>query len=148
MSEFLEFQFANGSSVLLQAFPAVEPAPARPAPDEDDDELDLLPPGLAGGRPVSRGPGEQPGRVAKVTQDALRAALSPLVPLLQEVHDTVAQVPQPPHEVSVEFGVRFGADLKLGIVGGSGEASMKVSATWQLPQQSARTPDPAARQTD
>ncbi|GAB2701967.1 hypothetical protein GCM10010442_20110 [Kitasatospora kifunensis] len=83
---------------------------------------------------MSRGEGdsERQGRVARVTQDALRASLSPLVPLLQQVHDTVALVPQRPHEVSVEFGVRFGSDLKLGIVGGNGEASMKISATWQL----------------
>jgi hypothetical protein len=142
VSEFLEVQFADGSSVLLQAFPVAE---LRSDQDKavQDDGLDLLPPELAGGRPVSRGEGE-PGRVAKATQQALRAALSPLVPLLQEVHDTIARVPEPPHEVAVEFGVRFGSDLKLGIVGSNGEASMKIAAKWQQSAATQPGAEPAA----
>lgn len=64
--------------------------------------------------------------------DTLRAALRPLGPLLQEVHDAVASSERAPDEVSVEFGVQIGQDLKLGIVGSNGQASMKVSATWRL----------------
>ncbi|WP_045304993.1 CU044_2847 family protein [Saccharothrix sp. ST-888] len=135
---------------MLRAFPAPqqqaeaekepEPAPMMP--------LGGLPPGLAGGRPVGRrseddqpaedGEQQRARRVTRLAQGSLRAALRPLVPLLQEVHDTVAEVPDRPDTVSVEFGVRFGSDLKLGIVGGSGESSLQVSATWQLP------PRPAA----
>ncbi|MEK8173118.1 CU044_2847 family protein [Streptomyces sp. M19] len=55
-----------------------------------------------------------------VATDGLRAVLRPLGPLLQEVHDAVTAVPDPPHEISVEFGVQIGQDLRLGIVGGSG----------------------------
>ncbi|WP_280727877.1 CU044_2847 family protein [Kitasatospora sp. MAA4] len=142
MPEYLEFEFVDGSSVLLQAFPINGEASPAAAGGSLDGALDLRPPEASGGRPVARsgqgegqgeGENEQPHRVARLTQDALRTALRPLVPLLQEVHDTVARVPQRPHEVSVEFGVRFGSDLRLGIVGGSGEASMRVTATWQLP---------------
>ncbi|GGU41823.1 hypothetical protein GCM10010259_35780 [Streptomyces daghestanicus] len=78
--------------------------------------------------PVSRG-GE---RVTALAADTLRAALRPLGPLLQQVHDSVAAADDPPQDLSVEFGVQIGQDLKLGIVGGSGQATMKITATWRL----------------
>ncbi len=78
--------------------------------------------------PVSRG-GD---RVTEMAADALRAALRPLGPVLQQVHDSIAAADNPPQDVSVEFGVQIGQDLKLGIVGGSGQATMKITATWRL----------------
>ncbi|WP_344635566.1 CU044_2847 family protein [Kitasatospora cystarginea] len=152
MSSFLEFAFTDGTSVMLHAFPATEPAaePA-PAPVPAPAPQGGLPPGMAGGRAVGRDTeGERSqedgerraGRVTRLAQGSLRSALRPLVPLLQEVHDTVAGVPDRPDTVSVEFGVRFGTDLKLAVVGGSGESSLKVSATWQL------APQPATGGTD
>jgi hypothetical protein len=125
---YLDFSFSDGTSVVLQAFETGEPDQGG---SDGEPGAAMLPQGLAGGRPVSSG--GRRAQVTKLAQDSLRAALSPLAPLLQQVHETVAQVPDPPSEVSVEFGVRFGADLKLGIVGGNGESSMKISATWQLP---------------
>ncbi|MER6568782.1 CU044_2847 family protein [Streptomyces sp. NPDC001093] len=71
-------------------------------------------------------------RVAEVAADTLRAALRPLGPVLQQVHDSIASAPNPPRDVSVEFGVQIGQDLKLGIVGGSGQATMKITASWRL----------------
>lgn len=91
-------------------------------PPEHDDEW----------TPVSRG-GD---RVTAMAADALRATLRPLGPVLQQVHDSVAAADNPPQDVSVEFGVQIGQDLKLGIVGGSGQATMKITATWRLGSES------------
>ncbi|MFD8478316.1 CU044_2847 family protein [Kitasatospora sp. NPDC059673] len=127
MTEFIELGLQDGTSVRLRVFP-VDAERERPPGAR-------RPPDLAGGEAVSSGAGR---RTAALAQDALRTALRPLVPLLQEVHDTVTAVPSRPQEVAVEFGVQFGADLKLGIVGGTAEASLTISATWKLP-----TADPA-----
>ncbi|WP_078916238.1 CU044_2847 family protein [Streptomyces viridochromogenes] len=69
--------------------------------------------------------------VAAVAADVLRSTLQPLGPLVQEVHDAVSAGPTPPAEVSVTFGVQLGQDLKLGIVNGSGQAHLTVTATWK-----------------
>ncbi|MFE1316721.1 CU044_2847 family protein [Kitasatospora phosalacinea] len=140
MAEYLEFELEPGVSVRLRTYPA-PPPPAAPPPhlpgdDEDDayDEDDELPEGYGGAVPVAA-PARVLQHAAELSRDALRLALSPLRPLLQEVHDTLVAVPDRPQEFSVEFGVQLGADLKLGIVGGSAEASLTVSATWKLPEQ-------------
>ncbi|MFI9047333.1 CU044_2847 family protein [Streptomyces sp. NPDC053427] len=82
--------------------------------------------------PVSSGG----ARVTAMAADALKATLRPLGPVLQHVHDSVLGTDNPPHDVSVEFGVQIGQDLKLGIVGGSGQATMKITATWRLGSES------------
>ncbi|WP_447035909.1 CU044_2847 family protein [Streptomyces sp. DSM 118878] len=38
---------------------------------------------------------------------------------------------RPPTEITVIFGVQVGQDLKLGIVNGSGQAHLTVTATWR-----------------
>ncbi|MFB7945310.1 CU044_2847 family protein [Kitasatospora phosalacinea] len=148
MAEYLEFELEPGVSVRLRTYPApaspvaASPAtapPGLPADDGDDgddayDEDDELPEGYGGAVPVAA-PARVLQQAAELSRDALRLALSPLRPLLQEVHDTLVAVPDRPQEFSVEFGVQLGADLKLGIVGGSAEASLTVSATWKLPEQ-------------
>ncbi|WP_063750250.1 CU044_2847 family protein [Kitasatospora cheerisanensis] len=131
MTEYIELGLSDDTSIMLRVFP-IGPGAARPADGKEQaEDADWgRPPDLVGAVPVSSGAG---ARTAALARDALRLALKPLVPLLQEVHDTVAAVPARPDEVSVEFGVQFGADLKLGIVGGKAEATMTVSATWKLP---------------
>lgn len=57
--------------------------------------------------------------------------LRPIGLVLQEVQDSLSALDHPPQEVSVELGVQIGQDLKLGIVGANGQASMKVCATWR-----------------
>ncbi|MEU5599230.1 CU044_2847 family protein [Streptomyces sp. NPDC020298] len=69
--------------------------------------------------------------VAAVAADVLRTTLKPLGPLVQEVHDAVSVGPTPPTEVVVTFGVQLGQDLKLGVVNGSGQAHLTVTATWK-----------------
>ncbi|BCL28221.1 hypothetical protein GCM10017557_30800 [Streptomyces aurantiacus] len=90
-------------------------------PDDD------LPEGMGRAVPVSRG-----GRAAAdMAIGTLRLALRPLGPLLQEVHDAVVAAPRPPSDISVTFGVQVGQDLRLGIVGGNGQAHLTVTASWQ-----------------
>ncbi|MEE1757517.1 CU044_2847 family protein [Streptomyces sp. SP18CS02] len=53
------------------------------------------------------------------------------------MHDAVTTGATSPTEVSVTFGVRLGNDLKLGIVSGSGQAHLTVTATWKPEQNQA-----------
>ncbi|MFJ3700893.1 MULTISPECIES: CU044_2847 family protein [Streptomyces] len=119
MSDFMEFEFDDGSALALQVFPATSP-----------DETSA--PGFGTSVPVARG-----ARLGAVAGTALRGVLAPLVPLLQQIRDTAASVPDSPDEISVSFGVRIGHDLKLGVVGVAGEATLTVTANWHLGQQSA-----------
>ncbi|WP_406193145.1 hypothetical protein OH807_02235 [Kitasatospora sp. NBC_01560] len=144
MSDFIEFSFDDGSSVLLRTFPVHAEQKAENEGDAGGSALggDRLPPGLGGAQPVGGRRERAAARVSALTHNALRLALRPLVPLLQEVHHTVASVPDRPDEVTVDFGVQFGSDLKLGIVGAGGQSSLTVSATWKLTR-----PGPAAVST-
>ncbi|QNP66749.1 CU044_2847 family protein [Streptomyces genisteinicus] len=126
MPEYLELDLGGAAlRVELAAVgePATIPSPAAPA---DDAAAADLPEGFGDVTPVARG-----RRPAEVAHDVLRSALSPLGPLLEEVHAAVTATPHPPQELTVEFGVQIGKDLKLGIVGVNGQATMTVSATWQ-----------------
>ncbi|MFI7297232.1 CU044_2847 family protein [Streptomyces sp. NPDC050121] len=107
--------------VLTSATPVHDGGAARPDGDAD------LPEGMGRAVPVATGG----AAVASFAAGALRTALKPLGPLLQEVHDVVSAVPDPPAELSVTFGVQIGQDLKLGIVGGNGQAHLTVTASWK-----------------
>lgn len=117
----MELILDDGARVRVELTPVGGP---RTAPAADDD----LPGGIGGSTPVGRG-GE---RVAALATDTLAAVLRPLGPFLQQVHDSVRGIPDPPDSLDVGFGLQIGQDLKLGIVGVNGQASMTVSATWQL----------------
>ncbi|MEV7193740.1 CU044_2847 family protein [Streptomyces sp. NPDC093510] len=119
--DYVEFTLADGVGVRLE-LAAVGERPQEPQDGSD------LPDGIAGVTPVGRG-----ARVGELATEALRTVLSPLGPVLQQVHDAVCGIPDPPHEISVDFGIQIGQDLKIGIVGANGQASMTISATWQLP---------------
>lgn len=122
MTDFLEFAFDDGTVVAVQAFaPAVQDAAAAEA-----DGAERVP-GFGPSRPVAAG-----SRLARVTGRTLRGVLTPLVPVLQSVHDTVASAAAPPDQLTVTLGVRIGNDLKIAVVGASGEASLAVTATWNL----------------
>lgn len=114
-----DLALADGTPVrfLLTPGAGVEPA----APDDD------LPEGMGRAEPVGAG-----GRaVANFAAEALRGALRPVGPLLQEVHDAATAVPDPPTELTVTFGVQVGQDLKFGIVGAAGQAHLTVTAAWK-----------------
>ncbi|MER6073623.1 CU044_2847 family protein [Streptomyces sp. NPDC001817] len=126
MADFVEFTFDDGTVLALQVFDALPSAHAGPQEEAVGQESV---PGFGRSRPVARG-----ARVVAAAEGALNALLAPLVPLLQRVHDTVAAVPDAPDELSVGFGVRVGSDLKLSIVGATGEATMTINANWRLPR--------------
>ncbi|QQM39881.1 CU044_2847 family protein [Streptomyces liliifuscus] len=120
--DYMEFTLDDGAQVRFELAAAGEPGPdSTGGPD--------LPGGITGVTPAGRG-----ARVGALATDALRTVLSPLGPVLQEVHDSIRGIPDPPDEISVDFGVQIGQDLRIGIVGANGQASMTISATWQLPR--------------
>jgi hypothetical protein len=119
MGEFVEFTFDDGQAVLLEVFPS----------PLSDSAAGGATPGSAPLVPVA---GEGHGRVARAARGALRQVLKPLVPVLQSVHDTVSAMDRRPQQLTVDLGVKVGNDLTLGIVANKGEASLTVSATWNL----------------
>ncbi|MCX4670760.1 CU044_2847 family protein [Streptomyces sp. NBC_01381] len=126
MPNFTELELADGTAIRFEVFPA-QASPPVPGSGADGD----LPDGMGHSVPVARG-GDA---VAAFAVEALRTTLRPLGPLIREVHDAVMESERPPQEANVTFGVQVGQDLKLGIVGGSGQAHLTVSATWQRPSQ-------------
>ncbi|MFH8627496.1 CU044_2847 family protein [Streptomyces vietnamensis] len=125
MPEHLELDL-SGATLRVELADVGEAAPALvPAPADAPEAADL-PEGFGTATPVARG-----GRAAALAQDVLHATLRPLGPLLEEVHAAVTSTEHPPQELKVEFGIQIGQDLKLGIVGANGKATMTVSATWQ-----------------
>ncbi|PNE37415.1 CU044_2847 family protein [Streptomyces noursei] len=128
MPNHAELTLADGTSIRLELAPAH--GGPRPADSSDGDPAADLPGRIEELVPRARG-GE---RAAATAVAALRTTLRPLGPLLQEIHDAVASAEQPPDQMSVQFGVQIGQDLKLGIVGANGRASLTITATWR-PQQ-------------
>nr|WSW69526.1 hypothetical protein OG461_26855 [Streptomyces sp. NBC_00995] len=133
MSTTPDIELDDGTPVRFLLTPVPGTAPATPAQQREGD----LPEGMGRAVPVAAG-----GRsVASFAVGALRGALKPVGPLLQEVHDAVVATPEPPTELSVTFGVQVGQDLKLGIVGGNGQAHLTVTASWRpVPSRGADTP--------
>ncbi|MQY16126.1 hypothetical protein SRB5_63180 [Streptomyces sp. RB5] len=124
MADSLELDLA-GAVLRLELSDAGEPATGPgPAPGDAPD----LPEGFGTATPVAG----RRGRSAVLATEGLRTMLSPLGPLLEEVHRSVTAAAQPPQQLSVSFGVQVGQDLKLGIVGVNGHATMTLSATWDL----------------
>ncbi|WP_030673378.1 CU044_2847 family protein [Streptomyces rimosus] len=119
--------------VWLHLTPAGAGGQALPdaAPSGKDDDGDLeLPDGYGQARPVS-----VDGRVTRALTrggEALESALRPLGSVLGSIHRSLAGGDHRPDEVTVEFGVTLGSDLSLGVFSGNGEASFKVSATWNV----------------
>ncbi|MHB9861579.1 CU044_2847 family protein [Streptomyces sp. YIM S03343] len=128
MSPSRDLELEDGTPVRFLLAPVNGTAPAVPADD--------LPEGMGRAAPVAAG-----GRaVADFASGALRGALRPLGPLLQELHSAATSLPEPPTELSVTFGVQVGQDLKLGIVGGTAQAHLTVTAHWNPTPQTGATP--------
>ncbi|MCX4821425.1 CU044_2847 family protein [Streptomyces sp. NBC_01142] len=128
MSTFTELQLADGTAIRFELAPAQgAPSGAEPADGRAADPANELPDGMGQSVPVARG-GQT---VSAFAVETLRRTLQPLSTLLEEVHDAVLAAEHPPQEVNVSFGIQVGHDLKLGIVGGNGQAHITVSATWQ-----------------
>ncbi|MFC9163734.1 CU044_2847 family protein [Streptomyces fungicidicus] len=122
MNDSQDFALSDGTTVHFLVEPAERPVSgAEQAPD-----------GIGPLVPVARR--RQAGAAVAA---ALRTTLQPLGSLVQDVHDAVTTGATPPAEVSVTFGVQLGHDLKLGIVSGSGQAHLTVTATWKPEQNQA-----------
>lgn len=123
MNDSQDFALSDGTTVHFLIQPAERPtSDAEQAPD-----------GIGPLVPVAR----RRRAAAAVAADALRTTLQPLGSLVQDVHDAITTGATPPDEVSVTFGVQLGHDLKLGIVSGSGQAHLTVTATWKPEQNQA-----------
>ncbi|MFH9299506.1 CU044_2847 family protein [Streptomyces sp. NPDC017520] len=118
MSDFVEFNFPDGQAVLVEVWPTGETRVGI------DAEYQL--PGSAGVEAVGLG-----ARIVEQAGRTLNEAFAPLVPVLSGLHDQVTSLPRKPEELTVEFGVKLTAGLKLAVVSG-GEANFNVSATWRL----------------
>ncbi|MGW5944761.1 CU044_2847 family protein [Streptomyces celluloflavus] len=128
--QLAELSLRDGTTIRLELTPTGSgPAPSpqdRPGKADLPDVADP-PEGAGPTLPVPRsGAGAATAAVA-----TLRTTLRPLGPLLQEIHDVITTAERPPNELSVQFGVQVGQDLKLGIVGVNGRASLTITATWQ-----------------
>ncbi|MFF2009283.1 CU044_2847 family protein [Streptomyces sp. NPDC058195] len=138
MSTTPDFALDDGTPVRFLLAPAAGVPDSAPVRDGGSDED--LPDGMGQAIPVAAGSRS----VASFAIGALRGALRPVGPLLQEVHDAVTASPDPPTELSVTFGVQIGQDLKLGIVGGNGQAHLTVTAGWSPVPSRGADPAPAA----
>ncbi|WP_181138701.1 CU044_2847 family protein [Streptomyces sp. Ru73] len=118
MSDFVEFNFSDGTGVLIEVWPTQSSAPLT----DPQDQL----PGNSTVEPVGIG-----ARVVEQAGQALNDAFAPLVPVLGSLHEQVRRLPRTPEEVTVQFGVKLTAGLKLAIISG-GEATFNVSASWRL----------------
>ncbi|MFD4657043.1 CU044_2847 family protein [Kitasatospora sp. NPDC058444] len=114
----MEFNFPDGTDVLVEVWPTEHATAAA-------DALHQMP-GSSAIEPVGIG-----ARVVQHAGQSLNDAFAPLVPVLRSLHDQVTRLPQAPEELTVEFGIKLTAGLKLAIISG-GEASFNVSATWRL----------------
>ncbi|MFI9051137.1 CU044_2847 family protein [Streptomyces sp. NPDC053427] len=122
----------DGTVVWLRAEePPVEgrsdTVPGQPPPA--DGELEL-PDAYGSAQPVSVD--ARMSRALTRGGEALEEALRPLGGVLAQIHRSISGGSHRPDEVTVEFGVTLGSDLRLGVFSGKGDASFKVSAKWNL----------------
>ncbi|MGW1374600.1 CU044_2847 family protein [Streptomyces sp. NPDC002446] len=127
----------DGTVVWLRAeepaagAPSGEGRSAHTAEDGADGGLEL-PDAFGSAQPVSVD--GRMGRALTRGGQVLEEALRPLGGVLGQIHRSISSGAHRPDEVTVEFGVTLGSDLRLGVFSGNGEASFKVSATWNLTQ--------------
>jgi hypothetical protein len=122
----------DGTVVWLRAEEPVADGHSGAAPDQPpaaDGELEL-PDGFGSAQPVSVD--SRAARALTRGGEVLEEALRPLGGVLGQIHRSISSGSHRPDEVTVEFGVTLGSDLRLGVFSGNGEASFKVSATWNL----------------
>ncbi|MFE0378933.1 CU044_2847 family protein [Streptomyces inhibens] len=122
----------DGTVVWLRAEEPAAGGHFDAAPDQPpaaDGELEL-PDGFGSAQPVSVD--SRAARALTRGGEVLEEALRPLGGVLGQIHRSISSGSHRPDEVTVEFGVTLGSDLRLGVFSGNGEASFKVSATWNL----------------
>lgn len=126
MSDYVQFAFDDGTSVLIEVLPALVAGGEGQSRADDPTSVDL-PPSSRSVDAVSR-----VGDTVEKAGRTLAEVLRPLIPVLDSVHQTVSKANQPPDEIAVEIGLKLSSELRLVLVGGTGETSLKVSAKWNL----------------
>ncbi|MDX2844341.1 CU044_2847 family protein [Streptomyces ipomoeae] len=116
MSQFVDFEFEDGTSALVEVSPVTGTDSGTRGDGQWEDDSPVGPVG-AGSRVIQR------------SGQLLHDAFAPLVPILSSIHDQARGMGNAPDELSVEFGVKLTAGLKMAVVSG-GEASFTVTATW------------------
>ncbi|MEV5468104.1 CU044_2847 family protein [Streptomyces griseoincarnatus] len=116
MSQFVDFEFEDGTSALVEVSPVTGTDPGTCGDGHWEDDSPVGPVGVG-------------SRVIQRSGQLLHDAFAPLVPILSSIHDQARGMANAPDELSVEFGVKLTAGLKMAVVSG-GEASFTVTATW------------------
>jgi hypothetical protein len=129
VSQFVDFEFEDGTSALVEVSPVVGTDPGTRGDGQWEEDSPVGPVG-AGSRVVQR------------SGQLLLDAFAPLSPILSGIHDQARNMGNAPDELSVEFGVKLTAGLKVAVVSG-GEASFTVTATWNTSRAQRQNPDPA-----
>jgi Trypsin-co-occurring domain 1 len=75
--------------------------------------------------------GKAAAQVIEKVSQTLEEALSQVRSTAEVVITQLCAIPQSPDEVSVEFGVKFGAKGSVYIAGGEAEANFKVALKWK-----------------
>lgn len=88
---------------------------------------------------VLRGKGAT--QVIEQVSQTLEKALSHVRSTADVVIAQLRSIPQTPDEVSVEFGIRFGAKGTVYIAGGEAEANFKVALKWKKETEPAEPAD-------
>lgn len=66
---------------------------------------------------------------------SLDGMLSSVRPVAERFVARFRELPHPPDEITVDFGVSLSADADVVIASASGEANFSVSLTWRRPQE-------------
>ena len=126
MTDYVQFAFDDGTSVLVEVFPARVAGGQGESGVDDPASVDL---------PSASQPVDAVSRIGDTVEKAgktLAEVLRPLIPVLDSVHQTVSKADQPPDEITVGLGLKLSSELHLMLVGGNGEAGLTVSAKWNL----------------
>jgi hypothetical protein len=104
MSQLIEVPLESGGTILIEAEAVSSSTPMR---------------GGAAKKVI-----EQVEQTFEAALDNVRATASAVITKLRDV-------PQAPEEVTVEFGIKFGAKGSIYIAGGEAEANFKVALKWK-----------------
>jgi Trypsin-co-occurring domain 1 len=72
----------------------------------------------------------RPGEEVVATVKSLDGAMAPLEPASKAIVERLRNFPDPPNEITVEFGVKLNAEAGVIIARTSGEANFRIVLTW------------------
>jgi len=128
VTQFVDVEFEDGTSALVQVSPVDGTESAATGDSQWEDDTPVGPVG-AGSRVVQR------------SGQMLHDAFAPLAPILSGIHAQAREMSQAPDELTIEFGVKLTAGLKMAVVSGA-EASFTVTATWNTSRPQDHFPAP------